>query len=61
MRVIFGQRPFYNCAKRNRGARPASYARRRIEWVQPQFGSGARCDPPMHDHGPRLRSLMLNR
>jgi hypothetical protein len=24
---------------------PASYASRRIEWVQPQFGSGARCDP----------------
>ena len=34
---------------------PASYASRRIEWVQPQFGSGARRAPPVHGQPPVSR------
>ena len=51
MRVIFGQSErsgtiFTIVRSGTVEHAPASYASRRIEWVQPQFGSGARGGPP---------------
>ena len=63
MRVIFGQSErsgtIFTIVRSGTVERaPASYASRRIEWVQPQFGSGARRAPRYMAKPPRLAPRM---